>query len=79
MDHETVVKSHVQISSWVNIHLFPPIKYNLFSERKPFEKIENQIKGFKEKSLTPYRKRDKGENTKNDKRFSKFYKLKENE
>ena len=55
------------------------IKYNLFSERKPFEKIENQIKGFKEKSLTPYRKRDKGENTKNDKRFSKFYKLKENE
>ena len=55
------------------------IKYNLFSERNPFEKIENQIKGFKEKSLTPYRKRDKGENTKNDKRFSKFYKLKENE
>ena len=55
------------------------IKYNLFSERKPFEKIENQIKGFKEKSLTPYRKRDKGENTKNDKRFSKFCKLKENE
>ena len=54
------------------------IKYNLFSEKKPFEKIENQIKIFKERSLTPYRKK-RNENKKKDKKVSKFCKQKENE
>ena len=54
------------------------IKYNLFSEKKPFEKIENQIKIFKERSLTPYRKKQ-NENKKKEKKVSKFCKQKENE
>ena len=54
------------------------IKYNLFSEKKPFDKIENQIKIFKERSLTPYRKK-RNEKKKKDKKVSKFCKQKENE
>ena len=45
---------------------------------KPFDKIENQIKIFKERSLTPYRKK-RNENKKKDKKVSKFCKQKENE
>jgi len=53
------------------------IRYNLFSERKPFEKKEEQIRIMKERSLTPYRKNKREKKRDSNKKVSRFKKTNE--
>ena len=54
------------------------IKYNLFSERKPFERKEDQIKIIRERSLTPYKKNKREQKSRDsNKKVSRFKKTNE--